>query len=129
MKYLMLILIISQVANATDFPVRSPASTDPDNVYLKSGAPAPFDLIGFPLPRAERVRLMEIDFSTCTKRLDLSTQDNALYQQRVDNFSKENTRLSELNAKNNSFLSEFGMYFLGVASTIAVAFAVSHVTR
>jgi hypothetical protein len=107
----------------------SALADDPDNVYLKKGDPAPFALIGFPLPRAERVRLMEIDFSTCTKRLDLSIQDNSAYEERVTNLRAEVKELREEVSKKSGFWHDFGGFIGGAATVLLLAFAYERVTR
>lgn len=104
-------------------------ASDPDNVSLVQGEAAPYSGILMPVPRAQRVELINIDLATCTKRLDLGLQDNDLAQKRVTNLTAENTRLEEANAKKSGFWPEFGSFVLGAGMAVLITFGVSRATK
>jgi hypothetical protein len=104
-------------------------ATDPDNVSLIQGQTAPYAGILFPVPRAQRIELMTIDLSTCTKRLDLSIEDLAVGQERNTNLKAEVTRLNEEKNSRPFFSTGTGGFILGLGSAILMAWAISRVTR
>jgi len=118
-KLLVLLMLVSQVGFAAD----------PDNVFLHKNDLAPYDGIIFPLPRAERVELMTIDLSTCTKRLNLSIQDNEKADERIANFTAEVKTLRDENASKSTFLSQFGMFLLGAGTAVLITYGVHRATQ
>ena len=107
----------------------TPAFADPDNVALAQGQAAPYAGILFPVARAQRVQLMSIDLDTCTKRLNLANENESIFQQRTDNLVADNTRLYEEKTNPGFFSTPVGGFVLGLGSAIAMAWAISRVTR
>jgi hypothetical protein len=119
MRLIALLLILSNPVFAAD----------PDNVSLVQGEPAPYSGILMPIPRAQRVELMNIDLSTCTKRLDLSVQDNNIAQDRNTKLTAEVTRLNEEKSSGGFLSSTVGGFVLGLGSAILMAYGISRATR
>jgi len=104
-------------------------AADPDNVALIHGDIAPFDGILFPLSRAERVRLMDIDLSTCNKRLNLAAEDNELATTRLNNMQTEVKDLREQAEKKGGFWNDFGMFLLGAGTAVLISYGLHKATQ
>lgn len=102
---------------------------EPDNVYLLKGASVPYDGILSPVSRAQRYRLLDIDLTTCTKRLDLSAQDNTISEERISNLKVENKELREEVAKKTGFWQTFGGIIIGSGITILITYGVKQATK
>jgi len=95
------------------------ATSDPDNVYLRSGAPAPYEGILMPLPRAQRVNVLEMQAANSATVVGLQTDEMALMNTRINNAATEKARLAKSleSERSTSFLSKAGYFILGAAVT------------
>jgi hypothetical protein len=102
-----------------------------DNVALKKGDVAAFDGILMPLDRAQRVNLMQIDLSTCTKVSGLKDDENKILNDRINNLNAENTNLSQrlVSSKEAGMWDKVGFFIIGAALTTVVAYGAVRATR
>jgi len=118
-KFIVFLLIFSSLAQA-----------DQESVALKAGDKAPYDGILLSIPRAERVRLMDIDLTSCLKISDLKDKELSIQDLRITNANKTITELSEkVSKKEDSLLSSIGMFLLGAATATLITYGVSQTIR
>lgn len=123
MKYLLpLILFISSI---------SYADTSGDAAYLNLGDKAPFAGYLISPDKADKVRLMDIDLSTCKYTDNLKDEELTLAAQRLDNAKKEQQYLNDelVKTRSGEWLTKAGYFVLGVAATSLIAFGVSRTLR
>lgn len=128
MKKLVSLLLILLLSNQ--------AVAEPKLVYLEKDNLAPFTgyLINPEMEKQFRLMDSELDYQ---KKLNLSLksitklheENESIYIKRLENQQKQIDNLSERIVKDDSIWGKLGMFLLGSASTILIAYGVTRATR
>lgn len=96
-------------------------------VYLPKDTPAPYTGYLFDREKAEKIRLLDLNYQEATKKVDYYKTDNDLYEKRLVNLRSQNDNLAQQNVelRENSIWSKLGFFVLGAAATTAIAIGVS----
>lgn len=96
-------------------------------VYLPKDQPAPYTGYLFDREKAEKIRLLDLNYQEATKKVDYYKTDNDLYEKRLVNLRSQNDNLAQQNVelRENSIWSKLGFFVLGAAATTAIAIGVS----
>jgi hypothetical protein len=113
MKYLLILLLISQTVLADDQPV-----------YLPKNTPAPYNGYLVPEKTVNDMRNTTIELDAEKKINSMLTDEQAVMNERLTNSKNESDTLSKelASERSNAFLTKVGFFVLGAAAATLVAY-------